>query len=73
MDKTAGLPRSPPSERNNEGATRYKGILPGSYQSGNFDHEEALEDIDRRSEEGRRLLVVASIPSKTIEGHYHAT
>ncbi|KAL7536095.1 hypothetical protein ACHAXR_006915 [Thalassiosira sp. AJA248-18] len=41
MDKTVGLPQS-----SNGGG--YEGILPGSYQSGNFDHEEALADITTR-------------------------
>jgi hypothetical protein len=30
------------------------GILPGSYESGNFDHEEALADINRRIASGTR-------------------
>jgi hypothetical protein len=29
-----------------------KDILPGSYESGDFNHEEALEDINKRLEEG---------------------
>jgi len=38
MDRTIGLPKSP------HGALYYEHILPGSYMSGNFDHDEALKD-----------------------------
>ena len=42
MDRTVGLPKSP------HGELYYEHILPGSYMSGNFDHDEALKDINRR-------------------------
>ncbi|KAL7543845.1 hypothetical protein ACHAWF_007460 [Thalassiosira exigua] len=45
FDKTVGLPQSPSGKG-------YEGILPGSYESGNFDHEEALADINRRLDSG---------------------
>jgi len=40
MDKTIGLP--------NIDGKKFEGILPGSYESGNFDHDEALADINAR-------------------------
>ena len=44
MDKTVGLPKV--------GET-YVGILPGSHESGDLDHEKALEDINRRIAHGK--------------------
>jgi len=44
MDKTVGLPKV--------GET-YVGILPGSHESGDFDHEKALDDINRRIAHGK--------------------
>eukprot|EP00984_Skeletonema_dohrnii_P017611 scaffold8062_cov86-Skeletonema_dohrnii-CCMP3373.AAC.1 len=43
MDKTVGLRKV---------GKYWEGILPGSYESGNFDHDEALSDINKRLEEG---------------------
>lgn len=43
LDKTVGLPRV---------GKHFEGILPGSYQSGDFNHEEALEDIHRLMGQG---------------------
>ena len=48
MDRTIGLPKSP------HGALYYEHILPGSYMSGTFDHDEALKDINRRLKEGTK-------------------
>ena len=48
MDKTIGLPKSSPRNK------WYEGILPGSYESGNFDHDEALEDIQTRLAKGTK-------------------
>ena len=44
MDKTIGLPQL--------GKERFQGILPGSYRSGDFKHEEALKDIEERLNNG---------------------
>jgi hypothetical protein len=52
LDKTVGLPLSANG--------KYEGILPGSYQSGNFNHEEALLDINRRKSLGIDLSYKAS-------------
>ncbi len=43
-----------------------KDILPGSYESGDFNHEEALEDINRRIEEGTDRI---ALPYKASYAH----
>mmetsp|Transcript_296 Transcript_296/g.631 ORF Transcript_296/g.631 Transcript_296/m.631 type:complete len:665 (+) Transcript_296:71-2065(+) len=63
MDKTVGLPKSPPREGGGKG---YEGILPGSYESGNFDHDEALADIRRRMAAGTRR---EDLPYKASYAH----
>ena len=44
MDKTIGIPKV---------GKYYQGILPGSYRSGDLDHDEALQDIQRRLKGGK--------------------
>jgi hypothetical protein len=56
MDKTIGLPKV---------GKYYEGILPGSYRSGDLDHEEALEDIKKRLEKGGKK----SLPYKGAYAH----
>ena len=46
MDKTIGLPQL--------GKERFEGILPGSYRSGDFNHDEALQDIEERLNGGTK-------------------
>ena len=60
MDRTIGLPKSP------HGELYYEGILPGSYMSGNFDHEEALKDVNRRLSSGTKL---EDLPYKASYAH----
>jgi len=45
IDKTIGLPRK---------GKNFEGVLPGSYPSGDFNHEEALEDINRLLKQGMK-------------------
>jgi hypothetical protein len=57
MDKTIGLPKV---------GEYYQGILPGSYRSGDLNHEEALKDIQRRLDNGSTL---DSLPYKAAYAH----
>lgn len=55
MDKTIGLPKV---------GKYYEGILPGSYRSGDLDHDEALQDILKRLKNGE-----TSLPYKGAYAH----
>lgn len=65
MDKTVGLPTSPRGEGVGKGKG-YEGILPGSYESGNFDHHEALADINQRMAAGMKR---EDLPYKASYAH----
>ncbi|KAL7512048.1 hypothetical protein ACHAXN_009496 [Cyclotella atomus] len=58
MDKTIGLPHLH--------GEYYEGILPGSYRSGDLNHEEALKDIQSRLDHGATL---ESLPYKGAYAH----
>ncbi|KAL7486119.1 hypothetical protein ACHAW6_015968, partial [Cyclotella cf. meneghiniana] len=57
MDKTIGMPKA---------GAHYEGILPGSYRSGDLDHDEALKDIQRRLRAGTRR---EDLPYKAAYAH----
>ena len=55
MDQTIGLRKV---------GKYWEGILPGSYESGNFDHDEALKDINKRLSEGTKR---DELPYKAVD------
>ena len=57
MDKTVGEKKV---------GKYWEGILPGSYESGNFDHDEALRDINKRLSEGTKR---EDLPYKASYAH----
>eukprot|EP00804_Cyclotella_cryptica_P002739 CCRYP_009630-RA/>CCRYP_009630-RA protein AED:0.01 eAED:0.01 QI:108/1/1/1/1/1/2/2426/539 len=57
MDKTIGMPKV---------GNYYEGILPGSYRSGDLDHDEALKDITKRLQSGTKR---EDLPYKAAYAH----